>query len=280
MRCKTPCTTSNHEVRGFICAVGSLKVVRPLSSDGSVVKNQFWVSNVFHHSNVTWPVFLRVTDSLRLEPCRVFLKYFCLNFCYVTVTSLLLWDWWIYICSLQSCYKSLVSMSRFQSNFWMMKFITVCYFTTGSLPPISSSWRQAPWDPHISPYYFMYRKPKALFSNNLVRNDAINRSVFRTITEKWTGRNIEERGCDIVSDTLINFPGRNVSRDSAVDISTGYGLDDWEVGARVAVGSRIITSPCRPDRLWGPPNLLYNGYRELFPGGKAAEAWSWPLTSN
>jgi hypothetical protein len=27
-----------------------------------------------------------------------------------------------------------------------------------------------------------------------------------------------------------------------------------------------------PDRLWGPPNLLYIGYRELFPGGKAAEA--------
>jgi hypothetical protein len=71
-----------------------------------------------------------------------------------------------------------------------------------------------------------------------------------------------------------------VSRDSAVGIATGYGLDDWEVGVRVPVGSRIITSPCRPDMLWGPPNLLYNGYRELFPGGKAAGAWSWPLTSN
>jgi hypothetical protein len=28
----------------------------------------------------------------------------------------------------------------------------------------------------------------------------------------------------------------------------------------------------RPDRPWGPPNLLYNGYR-VFPGGKAAGAW-------
>ena len=30
----------------------------------------------------------------------------------------------------------------------------------------------------------------------------------------------------------------------------------------------------RPDRPWGPPSLLYNGYR-VFPGGKA---WCWPLT--
>jgi hypothetical protein len=27
------------------------------------------------------------------------------------------------------------------------------------------------------------------------------------------------------------------------------------------VEARIFTFPCRADRLWGPPNLLYNGYR-------------------
>jgi len=31
----------------------------------------------------------------------------------------------------------------------------------------------------------------------------------------------------------------------------------------------------RPDRYWGPPSLLYNGYR-VFPGGKAAGAWRLP----
>jgi hypothetical protein len=41
--------------------------------------------------------------------------------------------------------------------------------------------------------------------------------------------------------------------------TTGYGLDDRGIGVRVVVGARIFSSPRRPDRLWGPPNLLYNG---------------------
>ena len=32
-----------------------------------------------------------------------------------------------------------------------------------------------------------------------------------------------------------------------------------------------------PDRPWGPPNLLYNGYR-VFPGGEEAGTWHWPPT--
>jgi hypothetical protein len=53
------------------------------------------------------------------------------------------------------------------------------------------------------------------------------------------------------------------SRDSSVGIATGYGLDDRDVPIRVPVGSRIFSSPRRPDRLWGPPSLS-NGYRGLF----------------
>jgi hypothetical protein len=51
------------------------------------------------------------------------------------------------------------------------------------------------------------------------------------------------------------------SRDSVVGMATGYGLDDRGIRVLVPVGSRIFTSPSRPNRLWGPPNLLSNGYR-------------------
>jgi hypothetical protein len=47
---------------------------------------------------------------------------------------------------------------------------------------------------------------------------------------------------------------------NVVGIATTYGLDDQEVGVRDSVGSRIFSSSRRPDRLWGPPNLLSNGY--------------------
>jgi len=49
---------------------------------------------------------------------------------------------------------------------------------------------------------------------------------------------------------------------SSVGIGTDYGLDGSEV--QIPVGVRFSA---RPDRPWGPPSLLYNGYR-VFPGGK------------
>jgi hypothetical protein len=50
---------------------------------------------------------------------------------------------------------------------------------------------------------------------------------------------------------------------SSVGIVTGYGLDGPGIESRW--GGEIFRT--RPDRPWGPPSLLYNGYR-VFPGGK------------
>ena len=47
----------------------------------------------------------------------------------------------------------------------------------------------------------------------------------------------------------------------SVGIATYYRL---ECPGGIPVGTRFSA---RPDRPWGPPNLLYNGYR-VFPGGK------------
>ena len=50
---------------------------------------------------------------------------------------------------------------------------------------------------------------------------------------------------------------------SVVGLATGYGLDGPGIESRW-VGEIFRTCPDRP---WGPPSLLYNGYR-VFPGGK------------
>ena len=49
----------------------------------------------------------------------------------------------------------------------------------------------------------------------------------------------------------------------------------WMVqGLNLSGGKIFRTSPDRP---WGPPGLLHNGYC-AFPGGKVARAWCWPPT--
>jgi len=49
---------------------------------------------------------------------------------------------------------------------------------------------------------------------------------------------------------------------SSVGIATDYGLDGPGIESRWGKIFRTCL-----DRPWGPPNLLYNGYR-VFPGGK------------
>jgi hypothetical protein len=77
-----------------------------------------------------------------------------------------------------------------------------------------------------------------------------------TITELWFS---QQRRFILYSSLLVLQIKPSMSRDSSVGIATGYGLNCRGVGVRVPVGSRIFSSPPRPDRLCGPPNLLSSG---------------------
>jgi hypothetical protein len=71
------------------------------------------------------------------------------------------------------------------------------------------------------------------------------------------------------------------SRDSSVGKATGYGLDGRGVGSSslgrgkiflLSTSSRPVVGPIHPTIQWVPGSS--------FKGGKAARAWSWPLTSD
>jgi len=55
------------------------------------------------------------------------------------------------------------------------------------------------------------------------------------------------------------------SRDSSVSIVTG--LRAGRPGFDSRMNRKYLSSPPRPDRHWGPPSLLSNGYRRFFPLG-------------
>ena len=61
----------------------------------------------------------------------------------------------------------------------------------------------------------------------------------------------------------FKYLSNNGGPGSSVGIATGYGLDGPGIESRWG-GEIFRTSPDQP---WGPPTLLYNGYRVL-PGGK------------
>jgi hypothetical protein len=48
------------------------------------------------------------------------------------------------------------------------------------------------------------------------------------------------------------------------DNSISHGTDDRDL---IPGKGWEFVSPPRPDQLWGPPNLLFNGYRRHFTGG-------------
>jgi hypothetical protein len=70
------------------------------------------------------------------------------------------------------------------------------------------------------------------------------------------------------------------SRDSSVGTALGYGLDDRGSSFRFPAGAGNISLHYRVQNGSGAhPASYLMGTRGSFPGGKAAGAWSWSLTS-
>jgi len=69
--------------------------------------------------------------------------------------------------------------------------------------------------------------------------------------------------------TAVNGAGIALSVQRLDTGWTVLGIESW--------WGRDFFRTC-PDRLWGPPNFLYNWYR-VFPGGKLTGKWRWPPTS-
>jgi hypothetical protein len=79
---------------------------------------------------------------------------------------------------------------------------------------------------------------------------------------------------------LLLDPVLMKSRDSSVGIATGYGLDDRGSRVQVPAGARNFSLHHRVQNGSGAHRAYYPvGTRGSFRGGKAAGAWSWPLTS-
>jgi hypothetical protein len=63
----------------------------------------------------------------------------------------------------------------------------------------------------------------------------------------------------------INFFNNHRIGAGIAKSATGYWLDNQ--GSIPGKGKIFVSVSERPDRVWGPPSLLSNGYRGLFPRG-------------
>jgi hypothetical protein len=82
----------------------------------------------------------------------------------------------------------------------------------------------------------------------------------------WSSKLLRKNSFTITrlfSGTHVPLKWRTISGSIVPD----YGLVDWAIGVRSLSGTKDFSSNLYPDRLWGPPSLLFNGSWVSFPGG-------------
>jgi hypothetical protein len=92
--------------------------------------------------------------------------------------------------------------------------------------------------------------------------------MHRTSHPPWFDSHIFVEAYKLWSSSLCSLlqpPATSSLLAPNIFLSTNYGLDDW--GSNPGGGWEFFPSPPRPDRLWDPPSLLFNGYGGIFPWG-------------
>jgi hypothetical protein len=118
--------------------------------------------------------------------------------------------------------------------------------------PSKESYRQRNWKSGQS----QRKGCRAIIITIMINDDNNNNSSYSRV-ERDTGKHVF-RLLSLIRVTWNSV--LSVSRQvKGAGIATNYGLDDQGFRVRVPVGWRISSCLNRPDRLWGPPNLLSNG---------------------
>jgi hypothetical protein len=134
----------------------------------------------------------------------------------------------------------------------------------GSFPGVKRPGREA--DLHLVPRLGMRRTkpacPHVFMAWGLVKH----RDNFKITRYNILHLHIKtQSSCEVNEYDFGKASSRMKSRDSSVGIALGYGLDDR--GSISGGCFEFFCKPPRPERLWGPPSLLSNGYQGLFPWG-------------
>jgi hypothetical protein len=113
--------------------------------------------------------------------------------------------------------------------------------------------------------------PRQNFKRNSIEYDYQKSWFPRNTPTEWP---VETFGITIMNQSRrYSAPGGNVQNPP---------MKKWKAhtSARKNSTLRFSRSPRRPDRLWAHPASYPMGNGDSFPGGKAAGARCWPLTSN
>jgi hypothetical protein len=135
-------------------------------------------------------------------------------------------------------------------------------------------WRLGDWEPVTACLYSHGRFSFSACTSSLPHYSRSSRYIFSPFyLFHYRAARFSSAQALINAIPLVNSPSFRISAQSnhfiiAISFSR---LDSYGLGERGSIpgrGKRFLSIGQRPDRLWGPPSLLSNSHRKLYPGGR------------